>query len=138
MVRWRILFLMIVFTWDQQHITASEDSAHSSPSFSCVPWSVRQRGPTCEMHLFYQDVVGGAAWAPITSGVLDCQGLNKTIYVFWLYFYKLDMLIWNSFLEAALLNALDVSDSTPAIDWMSVSSPSSHSYVEIWSLKWWY
>ena len=32
----------------------------------------------------------------------------------------------------ALLNALDVSDSTPAVDWMSVSSPlPSHSYVEI-------
>ena len=34
-------------------------------------------------------------------------------------------------LRMALLNALDVSDSTTATGWMSVSSPlPSHSYVE--------
>lgn len=53
-------FLMIVFTWDQQHITASEDECSLfSILFHVSPGLLGKRGPTCEMHLFYQDVVGG-------------------------------------------------------------------------------
>lgn len=81
---------MIVFTWDQQHITASEDECSLFSILVHVsPGLLGKRGPTCEMHLFYQDVVGGPAWAPCAaSGVLDCQGLNKTIYVILVIFLQ--------------------------------------------------
>lgn len=50
---------MIVFTWDQQHITASEDECSLfSILFQVSPGLLGKRGPTCEMHLFYQDVCG--------------------------------------------------------------------------------
>lgn len=51
---------MIVFTWDQQHITASEDEGSLfSILFHVSPGLLGQGGPTGEMHLFYQDVCGG-------------------------------------------------------------------------------
>lgn len=76
----------------------------------------------------------GTAWAPCFvsgPGILDCQGLNKTIYVILVVFLQAWHPYLGQLLRMALLNVLDVSDSTTAIDWMSVSSPlPSHSYVE--------
>lgn len=84
---------MIVFTWDQQHITASENECSLfSILFHVSPGLLGKRGPTCEMYLFYQDVCGwGAARAPCSvsdPGILDCQGLNKTIYVILVIFLQ--------------------------------------------------
>lgn len=74
------------------------------------------------------------SWAPCSVsglGILDCQGLNKTIYVILVVFLQAWHPYLGQLLRMALLNALDVSDSTTAIGRMSVSSPlPSHSYVE--------
>ena len=130
------------FSWTTHAFPNTKSSWELVPFFetllhplSCVPWSVRQKGSYMRDASFLPrcDSGGWAAWAPCSaSGVLDCQGLDKTIYVILVIFLR----AWHAYLEqllrTVLLNALDVSDSTPAIDWMSVSSPVlSHSYVEI-------
>ena len=74
-------FLTIVFTRDQQHITASEDEC-SLFSILChvSPGLLGKRGPTCEMHLFYQDVTAAGeqhGHPVLLLGYLTVRGWTK-------------------------------------------------------------